>query len=89
MCTISIIYLLLLALNSKLTSHSAIQWVMQRGSLIENLKEAVMGNYQSIVSLTALLESGVYSKRLLDTIIDKCKSIPCLYALAHTFSLFP
>lgn len=45
---------------------------MQRGQLIEKLKEAVVGNYQSIVSLTALLESGIYSKKLLDTIIDKC-----------------
>lgn len=41
--------------------------------MIENLKEAIMGNYQSIVSLTAVLESGTFSKKLLDTVIDKCK----------------
>ena len=61
------------ALDSKLSSRSAIEWVMQRGSMIENLKEAIMGNYQSIVSLTAVLESGTYSKKVLDAVIDRCK----------------
>lgn len=62
-----------LALDSKMSSHSAIEWVLQRGSLIENLKEAIMGNYQSIVSLTTVLDSGTYSKKILDTVIDRCK----------------
>lgn len=61
------------ALDSKLSSRSAIEWVLERGSLIENLKEAIMGNYQSIVSLTTVLESGTFSKRILDTVIDRCK----------------
>lgn len=56
-----------------MSSHSAIEWVMQRGSMIENLKEAVMGNYQSISSLTTVLESGTFSKKVLDVVIDRCK----------------
>lgn len=56
-----------------MSSHSAIEWVMQRGSMIENLKEAVMGNYQSIVSLTTVLDSGTFSKKILDIVIDRCK----------------
>lgn len=56
-----------------MSSRSAIEWVLQRGSMIENLKEAIMGNYQSIVSLTTVLDSGTFSKRILDTVIDRCK----------------
>lgn len=56
-----------------MSSRSAIEWVMQRGSMIENLKEAVMGNYQSISSLTTVLESGTFSKKVLDVVIDRCK----------------
>ncbi|KAG1474862.1 hypothetical protein G6F56_000086 [Rhizopus delemar] len=63
------------ALDTKSSPNSAIQWAMERGPLIENLKEAVVGNYQSIVSLTALLESGIYSKKLLDTIIDQSDDV--------------
>ncbi|KAG1196507.1 hypothetical protein G6F35_012969 [Rhizopus arrhizus] len=68
-------FLLEQALDIKSSPQSAIQWIMQRGQLIEKLKEAVVGNYQSIVSLTALLESGIYSKKLLDTIIDKSDDV--------------
>ncbi|GAN09242.1 metal ion binding oxidoreductase [Mucor ambiguus] len=63
------------ALDSKLSSRSAIEWVLERGSLIENLKEAIMGNYQSIVSLTTVLESGTFSKRILDTVIDRSDAV--------------
>lgn len=72
---LSFIYVLLFctALDSKMSSRSAIEWVLQRGSMIENLKEAIMGNYQSIVSLTAVLNSGTFSKKILDHVIDRCK----------------
>ncbi|KAG1133218.1 hypothetical protein G6F42_001646 [Rhizopus arrhizus] len=70
-----LMFLLEQALDIKSSPQSAIQWIMQRGQLIEKLKEAVVGNYQSIVSLTALLESGIYSKKLLDTIIDKSDDV--------------
>ncbi|CEP08320.1 hypothetical protein [Parasitella parasitica] len=63
------------ALDSKLSSRSAIEWVLERGSLIENLKDAIMGNYQSIVSLTTVLDSGTFSKRILDAVIDKSDAV--------------
>ncbi|KAI8970529.1 inositol hexakisphosphate-domain-containing protein [Pilobolus umbonatus] len=63
------------ALESKGSPQSSVEWLLERGSLIENLKEAIMGNYQSIVSLTAVLESGTFSKKLLDTIIDKSDAV--------------
>ncbi|KAI8635991.1 inositol hexakisphosphate-domain-containing protein [Parasitella parasitica] len=63
------------ALDSKLSSRSAIEWVLERGSLIENLKDAIMGNYQSIVSLTTVLESGTFSKRILDCVIDRSDAV--------------
>lgn len=55
-----------------MSPRSAIDWALERGTLIENLKEAIMGNYQCIVSLTSVLDSGSYSKRLLDELIDRC-----------------
>ncbi|GAA5805134.1 inositol hexakisphosphate-domain-containing protein [Helicostylum pulchrum] len=63
------------ALDTKMSSRSAIEWVMQRGSMIENLKEAVMGNYQSISSLTTVLESGTFSKKVLDVVIDRSDAV--------------
>ncbi|KAG2202051.1 hypothetical protein INT47_006243 [Mucor saturninus] len=63
------------ALDTKMSSHSAIEWVLQRNSMIENLKEAVMGNYQSIVSLTTVLDSGTFSKKILDAVIDRSDAV--------------
>lgn len=58
-----------------MTPWSVIEWALERGNLLENLKEAIMGNYRCIISLTSVLDSGVYSKKLLDEIIDRCKYI--------------
>ncbi|KAI8984466.1 inositol hexakisphosphate-domain-containing protein [Mycotypha africana] len=63
------------ALNTRFSSKSAVEWILERGPLIENLKDAIMGNYQSIISLTTVLESGTYSKKLLDTIIDRSDAV--------------
>lgn len=52
--------------------------------MIENLKEAVMGNYQSIVSLTTVLDSGTFSKKILDAVIDSCKEIKETFNFLHT-----
>ncbi|KAI8377229.1 inositol hexakisphosphate-domain-containing protein [Choanephora cucurbitarum] len=63
------------ALSSKKMNRSATEWMLERGSWIENLKEALLGNYQSIMSLTTVLESGIFSKRILDTVIDKSDAV--------------
>ncbi|KAI9496168.1 inositol hexakisphosphate-domain-containing protein [Zychaea mexicana] len=58
-------------LNLKTASGSIMEWVLDRGRLLENLKEAIMGNYRCIISLTSVLDSGTYSKKLLDQVIDR------------------
>ncbi|KAG0188087.1 hypothetical protein DFQ28_005392 [Apophysomyces sp. BC1034] len=70
-----LVYVLEQGLNSKMSPRSAIEWTLERGSLIENLKEAIMGNYQSVVSLTSLLDSGIYSKKMLDEVIDSSDAV--------------
>lgn len=52
---------------------SAIEWALERGGMIENLKKAIMGNYHVITALTAVLDSGNFSKKMMDEIIDQCK----------------
>jgi hypothetical protein len=56
-----------------MSPRSAIEWALERGTMIENLKEGIMGNYQIIMALTAVLDSGFFSKKLLDKVIDECK----------------
>ncbi|KAI7898613.1 inositol hexakisphosphate-domain-containing protein [Cokeromyces recurvatus] len=70
-----LVYILEQGLNSKMSPRSAIEWALERGSLIENLKEAIMGNYNVITSLTAVLDSGDFSKKMLDEIIDKSDAV--------------
>lgn len=65
-----LVYILEMGLDSKMSPRSAIEWALQRGDIIENLKEAIMGNYTVITSLTAVLDSGNFSKKILDAVID-------------------
>lgn len=65
-----LVYILEMGLDSKMSPRSAIEWALQRGNIIENLKEAIMGNYTVITSLTAVLDSGNFSKKILDAVID-------------------
>ncbi|OBZ84318.1 Paladin [Choanephora cucurbitarum] len=70
-----LMYILEKGLDSKMSPRSAIEWALERGPMIENLKEAVLGNYQVITSLTAVLDSGNFSKRMLDDVIDQSDSV--------------
>lgn len=70
---------------------SAIEWALERGSMIENLKEAIMGNYHVITALTAVLDSGNFSKKMMDEIIDQCKITEIYYVncpLTHILLLY-
>ncbi|KAI8829287.1 inositol hexakisphosphate-domain-containing protein [Chytriomyces cf. hyalinus JEL632] len=67
-----LVYILEKGLSNKVSPRSAIDWAMARGPLIEDLKSAVLGNYQYIVQLTSLLHRGSECKRILDLAIDKC-----------------
>lgn len=59
-----------------MSPRSAIEWALERGSLIENLKEAIMGNYNVITALTSVLDNGNFNKKMMDQIIDRCKLLP-------------
>ncbi|KAI7872941.1 inositol hexakisphosphate-domain-containing protein [Spinellus fusiger] len=70
-----VIYVLEKGLDSKMSPRSAIEWTLERGSYVENLKEAILGNYQSVLSVASVLDSGVYSKRMLDEVIDRSDAV--------------
>ncbi|KAG2207019.1 hypothetical protein INT47_008488 [Mucor saturninus] len=70
-----LVYIMEQGLNSKMSPKSAIEWALSRGNIIESLKEAIMGNYQRIVALTAVLESGHFSKKMLDQVIDASDAV--------------
>jgi len=55
-------------------SQSAIELLMTRPTLLDNLRKAHMGNYGVILSLLGCLEQGMQAKRLVDRIIDSCAS---------------
>lgn len=52
---------------------SAVDWALDSRKLMENLKEAIMGNYRAMISLTSVLDNGAFNKKLLDELIDECK----------------
>ncbi|KAI8579918.1 hypothetical protein K450DRAFT_187884 [Umbelopsis ramanniana AG] len=70
-----LVYVLEKGLDSKMSPHSAIEWALARGQSIDALRQAIMGNYTSIVALSSTLESGSYSKKLLDEIIDRSDAV--------------
>jgi hypothetical protein len=55
-----------------MSPHSAIEWALARSTLIDSLRNAIMGNYQTILSLASVLENGQSDKRLLDIVINRC-----------------
>ncbi|RUS27280.1 hypothetical protein BC938DRAFT_483485 [Jimgerdemannia flammicorona] len=70
-----LVYVLERGLDSKMSPRSAVEWALARGNLIDNLKNAILGNYQWITGLVSVLESGTYSKKLLDVVIDRCDAL--------------
>lgn len=70
-----LVYIMEQGLDSKMSPKSAIEWALSRGNMIESLKEAIMGNYQRIVALTAVLDSGHFSKKMLDQVIDASDAV--------------
>lgn len=77
-----LVFILENSLSNKLEPQSAIKWALARGPLIEDLKSALLGNYQIITQLVSVLPrycqthfSGAYSKRLLDKVINQCDTL--------------
>ncbi|CAO3609264.1 unnamed protein product [Cunninghamella echinulata] len=72
---LKLVYVLEQALDSKMSTQSAIEWVIERGNNMDNLMDAIKGNYQSVTALTSVLESGIFSKCILDEMIDQSDAI--------------
>ncbi|KAJ3193150.1 hypothetical protein HK101_005337 [Irineochytrium annulatum] len=70
-----LVYVLEKGLSSKMSPHSAIDWALARGALIDDLKNAVLGNYQYILQLASVLHDGSECKRLLDEAINSCDAM--------------
>lgn len=51
---------------------SAVQWALQRRNLLDNLRQALLGDYKPIVDLTRALKDGQNSKNIVDAVIDEC-----------------
>ncbi|KAF8657553.1 hypothetical protein AX16_002190 [Volvariella volvacea WC 439] len=62
-------YLLQQSLQNR-NSQSAIELLMSRPTLLENLRKAHMGNYGIVLSLLGCLDYGLGAKRLVDRVID-------------------
>jgi protein-tyrosine phosphatase len=67
-----LVYILEKALYAQGYPDSAISWALQRTPLIEDMRNAVQGNYQFILQLLTLLKDGSHCKKLLDDAINKC-----------------
>jgi hypothetical protein len=60
---------------AKGNSQSALELLMSEPVLLENLRKAHSGNYGIILSLLGCLDSGAQTKKLVDKVIDSCKSL--------------
>ncbi|KAI8918923.1 inositol hexakisphosphate-domain-containing protein [Entophlyctis helioformis] len=67
-----LVYVLDQALSGTRTDRSAIEWALARGPLIEDLKNAILGNYHCIQQLMSVLVNGVAAKNALDEAINRC-----------------
>jgi hypothetical protein len=55
-------------------SQSAIELLLTKPELLNNLRKAHMGNYGVVLSLLGCLEQGLKTKKLADRVIDSCMS---------------
>lgn len=72
MAMLRLVYVLERGLESKMSPQSAIEWMLQRSSRVDDLKNAILGNYQVIMKLSSVLEQGTEDKRLLDLLVNRC-----------------
>ena len=57
------------------SSQYTIELLLTQPELLESLRKAHMGNYGIILSLLGCLEQGVKAKKLVDRVIDSCRSL--------------
>jgi hypothetical protein len=65
------------------SSNSAIEMLLTNPSLLDNLRKGYLGNYGVILSLLGCLDHGLEAKKLVDRIIDSCRSFVKVLRLAH------
>ena len=54
---------------------SAIQWVIKRDQIIDNLMAALQGNYKIVLDLVRVLDNGIGCKRAVDLAVDRCEEM--------------
>ncbi|TPX51665.1 hypothetical protein SeMB42_g01840 [Synchytrium endobioticum] len=69
---LKLMYILEKGLDGKTGIRSVIDRVLGRPSVIHDLRNAVLGNYQVVLQLASVLQQGARIKRLLDEIINEC-----------------
>lgn len=67
-----LVYVLEKGLSGHGVSHSAIDWALARCPIIDDLRNAVLGNYQCVLQLTSVIKNGTKIKRIVDEAINKC-----------------
>ncbi|KAJ3372938.1 hypothetical protein GGF31_001475 [Allomyces arbusculus] len=70
-----VMYILERGLATPMAPHSPVEWALARGSLIDHLKSAALGNYQVMLDLARVLDDGLALKRLVDDLIDRCDAM--------------
>ncbi|KAJ3366786.1 hypothetical protein GGF32_003430 [Allomyces javanicus] len=70
-----VMYILERGLATPMAPHSPVEWALARGSLIDHLKSAALGNYQVMLDLARVLDDGLALKRLVDDLVDRCDAM--------------
>ncbi|KAJ3086244.1 hypothetical protein HK102_013370 [Quaeritorhiza haematococci] len=70
-----LVYILEKGLAGGVAPRSAVDWALARGALLDDLKNAVLGNYQVILQLASVLQSGSSCKKILDEVINRCDAM--------------
>ena len=53
-------------------NNSAIEMLLTKPGLLDNLRKGYLGNYSPILSLLGCLDEGFEAKKLADRVIDAC-----------------
>ena len=67
-----LVYVLEQALQNTTADRDALQLALCRGVMLDDLRNAICGNYQIILQLLSVLSDGQAAKNTLDQAIDRC-----------------
>ncbi|TPX31687.1 hypothetical protein SmJEL517_g05062 [Synchytrium microbalum] len=69
---LKLMYILERGLEGKIGMRSTVDRVLARPAVIDDLKNAVLGNYQVVLQLASVLQQGARTKRVLDEVVNQC-----------------